>query len=270
MQNLFAIILAMLLFLNSVPGVQADEETLLANLSPDCESVAAFIEDHFALFVEKYNEESDDGVTWSAECVEGKTVIEVFSFEQSVNAIFLDFSGDDGYAVLGDDYLLYDFQTAGESPIKGKEADSFAFSVFGGYLYKLHGKYYSVNEENNSTQDFWESVDLGKQYKGQDKDATGCGKIIHTDEYVNDKYGSGWTLASEKSLPMKGYKQSDLSVYKENIASSSGWYSEGNCWVVAAYHVLQYYADNYTNKMPGSYDMTEYDPKTSESKIYRK
>ena len=93
-----------------------------------------------------------------------------------------------------------------------------------------------------------------QHYDGQEADQKGCGKIIDTDLYVKDKYGSGWRLSNNKSLSMNGYSQWNMSCYRkhniENDKLSSKTSSEGNCWVISAYTVLQYMADNYWTDMP--------------------
>ncbi len=270
MQTFFKILLAMLMILNSISVNPIDEQSLLDTLPPECEAVADFIEENFALFVEKYNEEIEDSdANWSATGIESRMPIFVLSPDGLEDALFLDFSAEDGYAVLGDNYVMYDFQTEGESPLKDIEADAFAYNVYGGYLYMVDGNYYSIEEQNNSIESYWDSLIMNQQqYDGQEKDQTGCGKIKDTDKYIKSKYGSGWKLNKSGSLPMTGFDQWDLSVYKNN--RKDGAISEGNCWVVSAYTVLQYYADEkYSSKMPISSDIVDYDPKTSEPRIYK-
>ncbi len=255
--------------LNSILLLQTDESNLLDNISPDYESVAAFIEDNFDLFVEKYNEESEMENSWEAVGIEHKEKISVLLIDGETEGLFLDFSKDDGYAILGDDFVMFDFKTEGESPIKNIEADEFCYSVIGGYLYLKDGEYFSTTEENNSTEDYWQDQTQGQStYDGQEKGKVGCGKIENPDAYVKDKYGKGWYVEKKKSLPMKGYSQSKLSVYRHNKEKSVA--SEGNCWVVSAYIVLQYYADNKYSDMPSSSEMITYYPKKSEPKIYKK
>ena len=104
--------------------------------------------------------------------------------------------------------------------------------------------------------------------KGQDTDQTGNGKIVNTKDYVLDKYGSGYSLVNSHSLDMDLYLQSDLSVYK-TIEQDGQAYSEGNCWIVSAFHVLQYLAKTkYTDMY--SDDIVTYDAKNEEPDIYSK
>ena len=69
---------------------------------------------------------------------------------------------------------------------------------------------------------------------------------------------------------MKGFDQYGLSCYKENRIENNQVvsYSEGNCWVVSAFTVLQYLADTKWTAMPQSSSMITYDPSVSETNIY--
>lgn len=69
---------------------------------------------------------------------------------------------------------------------------------------------------------------------------------------------------------MKTYSQYNYSVYKHNkiINDRINFYSESNCWVISAFHVLQYLADTRWVGMPKSWQLETYNPKVSESNIY--
>jgi len=208
--------MAMLFVLNSNVGFYEQENGTIGLPDPDCYSVYAFINDNFDLFVEKYNEENESDEKWTAEGIDGAFPITVKSTEDEQYALLLDFSKDDGYAILGDDYLMFDFQISGESPFIGIEADELFFSVFGEYYYRIEGDYFSVNDEKNSSEDYWLNAEQGRTYDGQESGQTGCGCIKDPDKYVKDKYGSAWSLDRSNSLPMEGFKQGDLSCYQSH------------------------------------------------------
>ena len=270
MRSIISIILSLIVALNSTDFLCRDESDLLAGVSPDFISVASFLEENFELFVEKYNE-MEPGFVWIAEGIEEKRKIKIFLINEMDEAIFLDFDGANGYAILADNYILYDFQTVGDSPIKNAGSDNIAYSVISGYLYEKNGEYYNVGGDDNFDEEFWNcQIQSSKTYDGQDFGKTGCGCINDPDRYVADKYGSKYKPEKTASLSMNSYSQMSLSVYKENKKEKTCC-SEGNCWAVSAYTVLQYYADTkYSSKMPDSKTKIEYYPEISEVKIYNK
>lgn len=127
-----------------------------------------------------------------------------------------------------------------------------------------------------------------KKYEGQDK--AGCGHISDTGKYMCDKFGSGWNLSSNKSLSMPSGKytsQMNLSCYIDYSynGDSLSYSSEGNCWFVSSYIVLQSladatnsYKDNVNSyrvdfskpSMPHIDNIVNYDPKIYENSLYKK
>lgn len=242
------------------------EETLFDTISAG--EVADFICDNFSGFVSEYN--TAMGEQWQAIGIEGKYKIVVQENDEEKEAVFLDFNDAQGYAVVGENYRLYDLQTSGDSPFKGKSFKTCYYSVSAGYLYEKNSTLLSVDEANNADDSFLELETDGKHYNGQKNGATGCGQIDDTDQYIEDKYGSGWKKISKRRLSMKGYSQWKLSCYKENniVNNKVVTSSEGNCWAVSAFTALQYMADQWED-MPQSSDNTvPYDPVTSEPNIY--
>lgn len=233
--------------------------------------VSDFIEKNIARFVDEYNMVT--GGKWMATKVEDKFAIIVQQKGEKEEAVFMDFDNDNGYAVIGEDYKLYDLQTSGESPYKGKTFDKCYYSVKGEYFYTQGELMWSVNSENNTEESFiYEETQVGKHYAGQVDGATSCGCITNLDQYVQDKYGNSWKLSNSRSLDMKGYDQYDLSCYIEQELEAgkvSNTYSEGNCWVVAPYTILQYMADSKWSNVPKSSEQrVAYDPFQEETEIY--
>ena len=261
----FSIIMALVSMLNGLGFQDATVNNLNTYIAQDCISVADFIENNFELFVEEYNNSSDEDEDWYAEYVENRFIITVNECGNEYKGVFLDFDNDNGYAVVGDDYNLCDFKTQGESPYLDIVSDSYCYSVVCGYCYLRDGEYVSVNEENNADENFIYDNVVAKNYAGhEDKNVKGCGRIEDPDQYVNDKYDGGWTLGRNNHLNMQGYAQWYLSCYIKDG-------SEGNCWFVSAYHVLQYMADVYWKNMPQRYAMIGYyNPQTREPTLYAK
>lgn len=229
---------------------------------------------------------------WEATSVEARINVKIFDDEEDdeeegddgcgYDGILLDLDDENGYILVGNDYTLLDIEMFKESPFYEIDSDMYAFSVFGGYMYYDYvvEDYVSVNPENNSDESDWNEIALSKQYDGQDDYGKGCGGIKDPDIYMKARYGSIWKPSGGKSLPMHGFDQWDLSCYHnpiiENDQFDYRYRSEGNCWVISAYHVLQYLADKHWHNMP-SHDIyprdkygyiEEYDPRIEEPNIY--
>lgn len=248
------------------------------SLDSDSHSVTSFICDNFAKFVSKFNEQSDD--KWFASHISDSFDITIEDCGTTYNGVFLDFDSDNGYAVIGGNYMLYDFVISGESPYLniGAKSTIYKYSTSNGYMYLSNGVYLSVNLDN-----LWNSNDSNhqfydKHYDGQDSDSTGCGNIIRPDNYIKDRYGDGWSLEKRKSLGMNGHRQLSLSCYYENKISkdkSTGienveTYSEGNCWFVSVYNVLRYMGNSQWFNLPSYGNMVSYNPVVSEPNLYSK
>lgn len=121
-----------------------------------------------------------------------------------------------GYITIGCDYEIFDIQVKGNQPFFDYLGYDYFFSTSTGYSYfdtKIND-WSSINKDNNSDQNDWKNIDLSQgSYKGQEAGQTGNGKIADIKEYVLDKYGSGYSLVSSRSLDMNLYLQYDLSIY---------------------------------------------------------
>ena len=112
--------------------------------------------------------------------------------------MFLDFDNENGYAVVGNDYVLLDFVTLGDSPYMEIESETYYYSCVAGYYYLSGNEYISVEADNNVDENYFYKHNNTKHYNGQESDAKGCGKIKNPTEYVKDKYGNGWKIDREK------------------------------------------------------------------------
>lgn len=263
-------IIALIIAILSSNGVNNVNETNLDEyVKKDAQNVTTFIENNFEKFVKEYNDYADD--FWTATYVEEKKEILINECGQEYKGMFIDFNDQNGYAVVGNDYNFLDFTTKGTSPFHMFSDYEYYYSTAGGYYYIVNNEYFSVKSDNNAADDYFDKCELSKHYDGQESDAKGCGKITNTDKYVENKYGSGWTLSSSKRLSMTGFSQWDLSAYVHNKIEDDELhqYSEGNCWMVSAYTVLQYMSDTRWSRMP-DLGYVSYDAKTSEPNIYSK
>lgn len=213
-------------------------------------------------------------INWDAKSVENKLPVEISNEDEVYEGFLLDFDGDNGYALVGkdcDEATIIDMQTKGPSPYEGIKSEKFIYSASRGYHYVEGDEVLSVIKENNADEDFLKK-DLEKKYNGQSE--AGVGHITNPSAYIADRYGSGYTLYESKTLGyIPKYDQSDLSGYyelkKEN--GSYNTYSEGNCWFVSAYNMVQSLGDKGTlSGVPKQTNTLSYTLKTSEPNLYGK
>lgn len=266
----FSVVCILVSMLSNLGVSNVNEQNLNKYIAPNCVAVADFIEDNFASFVDEYNSATNDN--WKASSIEKRHEIVIDECGDVYEGVFVDFNDDYGYAVVVDNYELLDFTISGSSPFKGIDSEKYFYSSVTGYFYLSGGNYLSVSDNNNTDESFIYDNINAKHYDGQEETAKGCGKIENTDKYIKSRYGSGWKLDRNISLEMRGYTQYELSCYIENRIQNECHYtySEGNCWVVSAYNVLQYLADTKWNNsnIPKSKTTINYNPAISEPNIY--
>lgn len=241
----------------------------ISNTSISPKDGASFICENLTNFKNYYNEIYDTKL--EATGVENLIPLTIENEGKTFDGILIDFNDNKGYVTIGYDYELYDIVESGDQPFGKHTNDKPLFSTTCGYFYydEDYSDWLSVVEDNNSIEKDWKNIELNKTYSGQEKDYTGNGKIEDASAYVNDKYGSGYKLDSYNSLNMnEAYTQWDLSVYK-TVEKDSSTSSEGNCWMVSAYNVLNFLAQNYYQKMYKP-NKIEYIAKDNEPNIYKK
>ena len=254
-------------------SAKTDDSSFMKN---DCNRVANFLYDNFPLVVSKYNSETKS--SWKATYIEKKLDIVIKEGANETKGIFLDFDDNNGFAVIGDNYTFYNITIFGESPFKNISAACYYYSSITGFYYSINGQFLSADKSSNTVDNFASNYSFSsKHYRGQETNAVGCGKITDCNEYVKDKYGDGWSLEKSKRLNMTGYNQFDLSCYIEHQIKKNDagvevlWnYSEGNCWAVSAYTLLQYLAKTKWSRMPSESDYISYKPSNEEKFLYSK
>lgn len=259
----------LLISIITMSGISVEPGNLENYLKKDSRSTANFIDKNFEKFARKYNENTGDN--WQATSIEKKFPITVHDGDDESEGFFLDFNEKNGYAIVGNDYNLLDFEIRGSSPFEGISSESHHFSKSAGYFYKNQsGEIISINSKNNTSSNaIYEDIKK-KHYDGQEENARGCGMIVNTDDYIYSKYGSGWKLGLNNTLDMDGFIQPELSCYTTNkhIDDSIHGLSEGNCWMVSAYNVLQYMQKHKWTKMPSAHDKVDFIPRNDERRTY--
>lgn len=222
-------------------------------------------------FEKYFNDCNHDLDSLSATSVENLIPIFIENNADQIKGILIDLNDEYGYITVGYDYEIFDIQARGNQPFYDHEGYEYFFSTTTGYSFYNTDvkKWISVDKENVSEEKDWENFKLNhSQYEGKEEKESGNGKIFDTSSYVKDKYGSEYTEYSSSSIGMDGYNQFELSAY-ESIGVNDGSYSEGNCWIVSAFHILQYLAKTKYTNMYFNYEIG-YDAEQNEPNIYAK
>lgn len=231
--NSFSIVLLLVAILSSTGVKDVTETNIEDYLEKDCESVSDFIESNFSTFVSKYNEATED--EWKASSVEcRKPVINVTN---NTSAVYLDFDVDNGYAVVGNDYDFLDFSQSGDLEYL-KDLEVVLFSEYDGFVYETKNGF-ARYDVTYADEEYWNDVELGRYYTGQKQDkGEGAGRITNPDAYIKDRYGSGFSLETNKRLT--GYKNVTQNSYNNYTKDGKG---EGNCTLSAMLGIMQYLRD---------------------------
>ena len=233
----FSIIALLIAVLNSVGIVGVNENNIGYYVEPDCVAVADFIEENLDKFVTEFSKESED--EWLATSVEDrKQVIDIDSNEEYT---YLDFDGDNGYAIIGNEYDFKDFTYKGDLEYT-KEPNILYWSSYDGFVYKDGEEYLRCGTQYLTEEELKEYV---FNYDGQLGDDAGIGviksgsdAIENIDKYLEDRYGGKWTYDEKNSKSLTNYKD----VYQADYAVYDG--GEGNCTLSAFYGIFRYLRDN--------------------------
>lgn len=170
----------------------------------------------------------------------------------------MDFDGENGYMLLGDDFILLEFETVGDLDYL-RECETIYYSLYDGFMQSIDGEFVSYNNNKEQSEKYWQENEVGKIYNGQD--AEGSGKINNTNAYVADRYGATFSLDATPRGLVDGFSfvlQNELSCYQKEF--KVGYLrGEGNCSLAAMYGALNYYAEkkSYSN-FPKSIDQIFY------------
>lgn len=187
--------------------------------------------------------------------------IEILEVDEMVEGILIDFNGDNGYVVVGEDLVVYEFKLNGASINDDFEKNDLKYDVLSGFTYE--------GIENNLIYD----MALYEVYDTSLDGVASDGTIEDLPDYVADVYGTSYTVdKSVNATTMTGEKQSNLSVYLKMVVDDQGivhYYSEGNCGLVGPYNLLKFYrtVKGYYN-LPTVYTTSAYDPSVQETDFY--
>lgn len=205
----------------------------------DCEKLAAEITDELGVLVGDYNKSGDSDIEWSAQDIEFYKP--VYLIEDKECGLYVDFDGDNGYAVFTDDDVIYGLTVTGDLDYL-KDTDKFVYySYLSGFMYKsADGELIKFG----TTFDESDKVGSATVYPGQKVSGDRVTEPSQINEYVAARY-PGYTLHSQSTDMVNEFRytmQDETSYYQQVYYDSSGAecnsYTEGNCVLNAIYNVM--------------------------------
>lgn len=142
------LLLVATLFGTSIMSVSATEVNAYAESSIDkCEEILAFVENNFDTFVDEYNKTVEDEERLNATSIEYSSFVDLL--EDDSYGLYIDFNGNNGYAVITSELNIYELETKGD--YKSLKNNDLCYSRFDGFVYKdSQGIYQKVFTENHS------------------------------------------------------------------------------------------------------------------------
>ena len=213
----------------------------------NCENVIEFVDNNFSTFVSEYNNTipCDDDKLQATE-IEYSTVIHFMSGEIDDNtyAAYLDFNGNNGYAVITADYVIHCFEINDDLPNIRQQNKEFCFSTADGLGFIDENGYFSKFNQNPS-----EIIENQIEF-GYDQSANGDGEIKDFYSYRSDNYPNYSLIANYEDVIALDFDygtQYELSYYiqqpsdaNKNNDNSRVALSEGNCSLTAMFNTLRY------------------------------
>jgi hypothetical protein len=234
------------LFLSLTPIVKAKEERTISSK----ETMSYFIDnlEHVSVYV------NEMGYDWDYKNYKVYP-ISIVIIEDTVDGYLIDFMGENGYVVVGENLNIYDMNF---------EKDIFNdYELSSGITYEVGVGFSSLNSINDEMNFEYETYTEAEPF------GTPTSRVTNVEDYINLYYGYGYTLIDSGSAPeiTPAADQFWGSVYKKVIGSSHT--SEGNCGLISAYNLLWYYRYKLSYySLPYGYAGRLYDPSSEEPDLY--
>ena len=227
-------------------------------------------------FLEKFAEEYNAVAKEEDRQFYGKEVefsCPVTVYPEGHEGVYIDFDGENGYMVINDENEVVSFEVAGDYPVYRNDesiAKGLSYSIYDGFVY-LDENGETIRAEGVSfTEELWEKYSGGKGSETAKSKAGGGGRgeIFLPDEYVREKYGTGYSLYQKNHLTGYDYaEQNDFSIYNKKIGGNT--YGEGNCVLSSVYSLMNYLRQcGKYPLLPRSYETVYF--RAAEDKFYTK
>lgn len=244
------LLLVATLFGTSIMSVSATEVNAYAESSIDkCEEILAFVENNFDTFVDEYNKTVEDEERLNATSIEYSSFVDLL--EDDSYGLYIDFNGNNGYAVITSELNIYELETKGD--YKSLKNNDLCYSRFDGFVYKdSQGIYQKVFTENHSGLNMSpyrndNVADSSAAYPGQS--AAGDGEIesAKIGEYISARYPD-YTYKDKRENLASDFdfaRQTNTSYYVKKECEADGtdldgtFWSEGNCALNAMFNIMR-------------------------------
>ena len=221
--GIITILLAMLFETNGLTS-NNNEYDIKKVIEPTSVGLATYIKNNFDLFIDKYNEQERD-TKLNASYIEFEK--EIYNITNDYYAYYLDFDGENGYALFGNDYSLLSFST-NEDLSYLRSNDNVVFSETEGFLFVTengdYGRFdFEYKDEliNEAYNNYPGTIDRGGNF---------AGGIYDADQYIKGRFGDGYYCYNTKKLSnFSNVKQNDYAL------------GEGNCTLSAMFGVMRYF-----------------------------
>ena len=219
----------------------AKTEWALERSLENSENCVDFIEENFSRVVSEYNAaHQENGLVCCATSIEGRS--QIYITDSDKYGIYLDFDGNNGYLLVTENYLLYEFEPQGDLSYL-KNVELAYYSSFDGFMYldeetNTLERYEYVDTSSvllDSSVSVSESQSVGSSASSSGKDDKGY--IYNIDEYVNYYYPEYECVERYMATNYQFINQYGTSVivrYKDGAP----YYSENNCVINSTYSMM--------------------------------
>lgn len=195
---------------------------------------ADFVKENFNEVIANYNVSFEEEIC-QASYIEGECTVYIIDEEKF--GIYLDFDEDNGYMLISQNFVLYEFEPSGDLPYL-KEQEFVFYTAYDKFLYyneitETYERFTNINtdEELYTLADTYVVNPIISSADGQPTDS-GDGAIYDIDAYVASMYPN-YKYVSRKIIPdYQWVYQWDTSVYQSDEGS------EGNCVINATYSMM--------------------------------
>ena len=249
------LLLAVTLFGTSIMWISATKLNAYAESAIDkCEAILAFVENNFDTFVDEYNKTVESDERLNATSIEYSSFVNLL--EDDSYGLYIDFNGDNGYAVITSDLNIYKLETKGDYQLlKNKDL---CYSRLDGFVYKdSQGVYQRVFTENHSGLNMspyhsGNIADKSAAYPGQSEAGDGEIESAKIGEYISARYPD-YTYKDKLENLASNFdfaEQANTSYYIKKECEEDGtdlnntYWSEGNCALNSMFNIMRSWSKN--------------------------
>ncbi len=187
---------------------------------------AAFIYDNFSLFQANMCKVCPSFSSFNASSIEKTSPVHIL--EKNENGVLLDFDSDNGFALVGQNYEIFNFSPTGEPPKINDEDCCYSIEYGWGRLFQ--DSFFPFEKRKGSDEN-----------DGNHLAGGGISSLIYSpDDYVKKNKGDGFTITLAHSKKDWSFHcQREFSIYARYAEPTTKEY-EGNCQIASLYEACEY------------------------------